>query len=75
MHLLYMLNIRKFCWGMLGVIAIGTMEPIAWAAMPEIEPAVFQDNRLAAEPSLASVLSGNSVPTSIELKKLTCEHF
>ena len=28
---------------------------------------------LAAEPSLANVLSGNSVPTSIELKKITPE--
>jgi hypothetical protein len=68
-----MLNIRKICWGMLGVVAIGTIEPIAWAAMPEIESVVAQDSRLAAEPSLASVLSGNSVPTSIELKKLTPE--
>ncbi len=54
-------------------MAIGTIEPIAWAAMPEIEPVIVQDSRLAAEPSLASVLSGNSVPTSIELKKLTPE--
>jgi hypothetical protein len=73
MHLLYMLNIRKICWGMLSVIAIGTIEPIAWAAMPELDLVVAQDRRLAAEPSLASVLSGNSVPTSIELKKLTPE--
>jgi hypothetical protein len=68
-----MLNIKKVCWGMLGVIAIGAVEPIAWAAIPEIEPIVAQDNRLAGEPSLASVLSGNTVPTSIELKKLTPE--
>jgi hypothetical protein len=73
MHLLYMLNIRKICWGMLSVIAIGAVEPIAWAAMPELDLVVAQDRRLAAEPSLASVLSGNSVPTSIELKKLTPE--
>jgi hypothetical protein len=68
-----MLNIKKVCWGMLGVIAIGAVEPIAWAAIPEIEPIVAQDTRLAGEPSLASVLSGNTVPTSIELKKLTPE--
>lgn len=58
---------------MLSVIAIGTIEPIAWAATPEIDSVIAQDSRLAAEPSLASVLSGNSVPTSIELKKLTPE--
>lgn len=68
-----MLNIKKICWGMLSVIAIGTIEPIAWAATPEIDSVIAQDSRLAAEPSLASVLSGNSVPTSIELKKLTPE--
>ena len=68
-----MLNIRKICWGMLGVMAIGAIEPIASAAIPEIEPVVHTIPRLAAEPSLANVLSGNSVPTSIELKKLTPE--
>jgi hypothetical protein len=68
-----MLNIQKVCWGMLGVMSIGMIEPIASAAMPEIEPIVVQDTRLAGEPSLANVLSGNSVPTSIELKKLTPE--
>jgi hypothetical protein len=68
-----MLNIQKVCWGMLGVIAIGMIEPIAAATIPEIEPIVAQDTRLAGEPSLANVLSGNSVPTSIELKKLTPE--
>ena len=68
-----MLNIRKICWGMLGVVAISAVEPIAWAAIPEIEPVVYTIPRLAAEPSLANVLSGNSVPTSIELKKLTPE--
>jgi hypothetical protein len=73
MHLLYMLNIRKICWGMLGVIAVSSVEPIAWATMPEIDSVIAQDSRLAAEPSLANVLSGNSVPTSIELKKLTPE--
>jgi hypothetical protein len=68
-----MLNIQKVCWGMLGVISIGIIEPIASAAMPEIESVVIQDTRLAGEPSLANVLSGNSGPTSIELKKLTPE--
>jgi hypothetical protein len=68
-----MLNIQKVCWGMLGVMSIGMIEPIAAAAMPEIEPIVVQDTRLAGEPSLTNVLSGNSVPTSIELKKLTPE--
>lgn len=70
---IYMLNIRKFCWGMLGIIAIGYFEPIAWAAIPAAEPVVDAIPRLAAEPSLGSVLSGNSVPTSIKLKDLTPE--
>jgi hypothetical protein len=43
-----MLNIRKICWGIMGAIAIGAIEPIAWAAMPELEPVVVQDTRLAA---------------------------
>jgi hypothetical protein len=68
-----MLNIRKICWGMLGIIAIGSVEPIAWAAIPDVEPVVHATPRLAADPSLASVLSGNSVPTSIKLKELTPE--
>jgi hypothetical protein len=68
-----MLNIRKICWALLGLMAIGSVEPIALAAIPEIEPVVHTTPRLAGEPSLASVLSGNSVPTSIELKKLTPE--
>ena len=68
-----MLNIRKICWGMLGVMTIGAIEPIASAAIPEIEPVVQTTPMLAAEPSLANVLSGNSVPTSIELKKITPE--
>jgi hypothetical protein len=67
------LNIRKICWALLGLMAIGSVEPIALAAIPEIEPVVHTTPRLAGEPSLASVLSGNSVPTSIELKKLTPE--
>ena len=58
---------------MLGIMAIGAIEPIASAAIPEIEPVVHTIPMLAAEPSLANVLSGNSVPTSIELKKLTPE--
>lgn len=68
-----MLKIRKICWGMLGFVVIGYFEPIAGATIPEVEPVVHTTRRLAAEPSLASVLSGNSVPTSIELKKLTPE--
>ena len=68
-----MLNIRKICWGMLGVMTVSAIEPIASAAIPEIEPVVQTMPMLAAEPSLANVLSGNSVPTSIELKKITPE--
>jgi hypothetical protein len=69
-----MLNIRKSCWGLLGVIAIGTFEPVVWAAIPENQPIVSVTPKLlAAEPSFASILSGNSIPTSIKLKDLTLE--
>jgi hypothetical protein len=69
-----MLNIKTVCWGMLGIIAIGTFEPAARAAIPATEPVVSITPRLlAAEPSLASILSGNSVPTSIKLRDLTPE--
>jgi hypothetical protein len=67
-----MFSLGKICWGMLGVIAIGSFEPIAWANIPEIDP-IVRSQRLAAEPSLANVLSGNSVPTSMKLKDLTPE--
>jgi hypothetical protein len=67
-----MLNIRKICWGLLGVMAIGSFEPAVRADVPEIR-SVISGTRIAAEPSLASVLSGNSVPTSIKLKDLTPE--
>jgi hypothetical protein len=66
-----MLNIRKICWGILGVIAIGAIEPNAGANIPEIEPIAHTTTRLAAEPSLANVLSGNSLPTAIKFKDLT----
>lgn len=69
-----MLNIRKGCWGLLGVITIGISEPVVWAAIPETQPVVsVTPQLLAAEPSFASILSGNSVPTTIKLKDLTPE--
>ncbi len=69
-----MLNIKTVCWGLLGVIAIGTFEPAARAAIPVTEPVVSVTPRLlAVEPTLASILSGNSIPTSIKLKDLTPE--
>jgi hypothetical protein len=58
---------------MLGVMAIGSFEPVVWAATPEIAPVVRTTPRLAAEPTLASILSGNNIPTSIKLKELTPE--
>ncbi len=64
-----MLNIRKVCWGMLGIMVIGAIEPAAWAAIPEVKPAVSSVPRLAAD--LTEVLGGNSVPTSIKLRELT----
>ncbi|PSB43804.1 hypothetical protein [Chamaesiphon polymorphus] len=69
-----MLNIRKVCWGMLGVIAISAFEPVVWAATPEIEPVVSPTSKLlAADPSFADILKGNSIPTSIRLRELTPE--
>jgi hypothetical protein len=65
--------VGKTCWGMLGIIAIGACEPAVWAAIPEIAPVVRATPRLAAEPSLANILSGNNIPTSIKLKELTPE--
>ncbi len=70
MHLLYMLNIRKICWGMLSVMAIGYFEPAARADVPDIK-SVIRGTRVVAEPSLANVLSGNSLPTAIKFKDLT----
>jgi hypothetical protein len=67
-----MLNIRKICWGMLGVMAIGSFEPAVSADIPEIR-SIISGTRIAAEPSLANVLSGNSIPTAIKLKDLTPE--
>jgi acyl-CoA thioesterase len=67
-----MLNIKKICWGMLGIITIGWFEPAVRADVPEIK-SVIRGIRVAVEPSLASVLSGNSIPTSIKLKDLTPE--
>ena len=67
-----MFSIRKTCWGMLGIIAIGSIEPTVLAAIPE-NRAIVRSTRLAAEPSLANVLSGNTIPTSIKLKELTPE--
>jgi hypothetical protein len=69
-----MLNLRKVCWGMLGVVAISAFEPVVWAAIPEIEPVVSPTSKLlAADPSFADILRGNSIPTSIKLKDLTPE--
>ncbi len=65
--------VRKTCWGMLGIIAIGSFESAVWAAIPDIDPVVRTTPRLAAEPSLTSILSGNNIPTSIKLKELTPE--
>ncbi len=66
-----MLNIRKACWGMLGVIAIGSIEPIASAAIPETKPAVYGAPRLAD--NLADVFKGNNTPTALKLRELTPE--
>jgi hypothetical protein len=75
MHLpLYMLNIKRICWGMLGVITIGALEPAVLAATgekPQIE--ISGKTLLAADPSLANILSGNSIPTTVKLKDLTPE--
>jgi hypothetical protein len=67
-----MFSIRKTCWGMLGIITIGSIEPAVSAAIPETQ-AIVRSTKLAAEPSLANVLSGNTIPTSIKLKELTPE--
>lgn len=69
-----MLQIRKSCWGLLGAIAIGSVEPVVWAAVPEAPSVVsVTPQLLAAEPGFAGILSGNSVPTTIKLKDLTPE--
>jgi hypothetical protein len=68
-----MLDIRKVCWGMLGVMAIGAFEPVVWAAIPEVQPVVSSTPKLAADPSFANILSGNSIPTFIRLRELTPE--
>jgi hypothetical protein len=69
-----MLNIQKSCWGLLGIIAICTFEPVVWATIPENQPVVsVTPQLLAAEPGFAGILSGNSVPTTIKLKDLTPE--
>jgi hypothetical protein len=69
---IYMLNIKKVCWGILGVMAIGYVEPAVRAEVPDLK-SIIRGTRVAVEPSLASVLSGNTVPTSIKLKDLTPE--
>ncbi len=65
--------VGKTCWGMLGIMMLGAFEPAVWAAIPEVTPVVRTTPRLAAEPSLANILSGNNIPTSIKLKELTPE--
>jgi hypothetical protein len=67
-----MFNIKKICWGMLGVMAIGSFEPVLSAGVPEIRSTIG-DTRLADVPNLANILGGNSVPMSIKLKDLTPE--
>ena len=57
---------------MLGVVAIGSFEPVFSADVPEIRSAIG-DTRLADVPNLANILGGNSVPMSIKLKDLTPE--
>jgi hypothetical protein len=68
-----MSHVGKTCWGMLGIMTIGAFEPAVWAATPEITPVVHTTPRLAAEPSLTSILSGNNIPTVVKLKELTPE--
>jgi hypothetical protein len=67
-----MLNIKKICWGMLGVITIGAVEPAVLAATGENpQTEISGKTLLAADPSLANILSGNSIPTTVKLKDLT----
>jgi hypothetical protein len=55
-------------------MAIGMFDPTASATIPPTEPVIgITPKLLAAEPSLASILSGNSIPTAIKLKDLTPE--
>jgi hypothetical protein len=55
-------------------MTLGAIEPAVWAAIPPAQPLVSVTSQLlAAEPSFASILSGNSIPTSIKLKDLTPE--
>jgi hypothetical protein len=71
MHLpVSMLNIKKICWGMLGVIMIGAVEPTVIAATLETKPTILTSPLLAADPTLANILSGNSIPTALRLKDL-----
>ncbi len=72
MHLLIMLNIKKVCWGLVGVMAIGSIEPV-WADIPVFKPTVGTSPRPNADVSVASVLSGNNIPTSVKLSELTPE--
>ena len=69
-----MSNIRIACWGILGAITLGAIEPSVWAAIPSEQPSVsVTPQLLAAEPNFASIFSGNNIPTSIKLKDLTPE--
>jgi hypothetical protein len=43
-----MLNIKKGCWGLLGVIAIGAFEPVVQAAIPKHQPIVSVTPKLLA---------------------------
>jgi hypothetical protein len=58
---------------MLGVMIVGAVEPAGWAAPPETKPAALTTPLAATDPSLASVFSGNNIPTAIKLKELTPE--
>jgi hypothetical protein len=70
---IYMLNIKRICWGMLGVITVGALEPVVLAATVETTQPAESNGKilLAADPSLANILSGNSIPTTVRLKDLT----
>ncbi len=67
-----MLNLRKTCWGMCGVMMIGAIEPAVLAATPEAKPAALTSLKLAAEPNLA-IFGANNIPTVVTLKELTPE--
>jgi hypothetical protein len=68
-----MFNIKQVCWGMIGLMTISSLQPAVSANIPEIQTVVSTTQKLAADPNFASILSGNSIPTSVKLKDLTPE--